>query len=169
MHDESRAYISQWSTDDTISVVELGARHTWGERIRDLFPNADYYGIDAKHGDGVDKVANAATWQPAEPVDLVISSEVFEHTPHWRAIVSNSFDMLRPGGRVVFTCAGPGRQIHGMATDNPDDRGHYANVDRIELLEAMVEAGFVDVVTSMVLHRSTQLGGTDTQGTGVRP
>jgi trans-aconitate methyltransferase len=169
MHDESRDYISAWATDDTISVIELGARHTWGERIRDLFPNATYHGIDAQWGDGVDETANAATWQPAEPVDLVVSSEVFEHTPHWRAIVSNSFDMLRSGGRVVFTCAGPGRAIHGVVTDNPDDRDYYANVDHDDLHDVMVAAGFVDVVTSNVPHASTHLAGTDTQGTGLRP
>lgn len=169
MHDESRQYLSKWATTDEVRVIELGSRHTWGERIRDLFPNAHYYGIDAQPGEGVDEVANAATWLPDELVDIVISSEVFEHTPNWRDIVTNSFDMLKPGGRAVFTCAGPGRSIHGIVTDNPDDRNHYANVDRLELLYVMEAAGFDEVVTKSVMHRSTELGGTDTQGTGIRP
>lgn len=169
MHDESRAYISQWSTDEQISVVELGSRHTWGEPIRGLFKNANYHGIDAQHGDGVDEVANASTWQPPNPVDLVVCSEVFEHTPRWREIVANSFHMLTVGGRAVFTCAGPGRAIHGVGTDSPDDRDYYVNVSPHELFEAMKSAGFVEVKAGNVPHRSTPLSGTDTQATGVRP
>jgi Methyltransferase domain len=168
MHDESRDFIAQWATDAPLRVVELGSLHTWGEPIRGLFPNADYWGIDARDGDGVDEVANAATWQPSAPVDIVVCSEVFEHTPHWRDIIRNTYAMIGSGGRVVFTCAGPDRAVHGW-NDCPDEPGYYANVGPGELLDAMTDAGFVDVSVSTVPHRSTHLMGTDTRGTGLRP
>lgn len=167
MHDESRDYIARWSTKKAISVIELGSRHTWGEPIRGLFPNAVYFGVDAQEGEGVDEIANAATWQPSEPAALVVCSEVFEHTPRWSEIVVNSAAMLKPGGRAVFTCAGPGRAVHGW-TDNPDEPNYYCNLDPTALFASMTRAGFIEIETSMVKH-STALGGTDTRGTGVRP
>jgi len=170
MHIEAKDFVAQWSSNDPeLTVVELGSRNTSGDRIRDLFTGTTYLGVDAVDGDDVDVVANATTWQPDEPVDLVLCCELFEHTPHWFDIVANAFNVVKPGGRVVFTCAGPGRAVHGVYHDDPDLPGYYDNVSANSLRHAMESAGFIDVEVTEVPHRSTFLGGTDTQATGVRP
>src|SRR5450759_1581776 len=121
MHAEAKEYAARWATNDpAITVVELGSRNTSSARVRDLFRGTQYLGVDAVPGDDVDVVANAAEWLPAAPVDLVLCCELFEHTPRWAEIVVNALLMLRPGGRAVFTCAGPGRAVHGVNHDDPD-------------------------------------------------
>lgn len=149
MHDAAYAYVAQFATDDPISVVEVGARDVNGS-VRPLFPNARYWGTDAQPGPGVDEVADGATWQPSEPVDLVVCTEVFEHTPAWREILANMVRMLRPGGRLVVTMAGPGRPVHGLHVDDPLVPGWYRNVEPHELSDALrscgVEGFVVDVL-----------------------
>jgi SAM-dependent methyltransferase len=142
MHEAAYNYVARFATDERLSVIEVGARNVNGT-VRPLFPNADYWGIDAQPGINVDEVVDGATWQPGEPVDLVVCTEVFEHTPEWRAILANIGRMLRPGGRAVVTMAGPGRPVHGVNADDPLCRGWYQNVTTEELDEAFRAAGFV--------------------------
>lgn len=168
MHKEAYRYVSKFSTT-TAAVVELGSRNTYGARIRDLFDGCAYIGVDAVDGPDVDIVANAAEWQPDTPVDLVVCCELFEHSPRWREVVANSWQMLRPQGRAVFTCAGPGRAVHGVNHDDPDRPGWYRNVTAAEMRDAMTAAGYVDVEAAQVRHRSTTLGGSDIHATGIRP
>lgn len=167
MHTEAFRYVANWATLEPVSVVELGGRHTYGLRLRVLFPNATYVGVDVVDGDDVDVVANAVAWQPDDPVDLVLCAEVFEHTPRWPDIVANAAAMLKPGGRAIFTCAGPGREVHGRGSDDGDRPGWYENVHFGDLA-AVMRQHFTRVQSCEVPHRSTFLGGTDTQATGVR-
>lgn len=160
MHPAAYDYVKRFATDEPISVVEIGARNVNGT-VRDHFPNADYWGIDAQPGPGVDEVADGALWRPLAHVDLVVCTEVFEHTRNWPAIVLNSIHMLRPGGRAVFTCAGPGRAPHGLHVDDPLQPGHYANVSVDQLRTAMLTAGYVDVEVEQL--------GDDTRATGIAP
>jgi hypothetical protein len=97
------------------TVVEVGSRNINGT-VRTLHPKADWWGIDVMDGTDVDEVADGATWQPPEPVDLAICCEVFEHTSEWREIVANMVSWLRPGGTILITCAGPGRPEHSAIT-----------------------------------------------------
>lgn len=166
MHPEAYGYVARFATDDPLSVVEIGSRNV-NTTVRPLFPNADYWGIDAQPGPCVDEVADGAVWRPFWTVDLVVCAEVFEHTPDWRDIVANTRHIVRPGGRVVFTCAGRGRPVHGVGADDPLSPGHYRNVEPGELAEAMEEAGFIDVDVEEQPDRTC--GGFDTYGTGIRP
>lgn len=167
MHAEAYAYVAKFSTEQPISVVEVGSKNV-NYTVRPLFPNADYWGIDAQPGPCVDEVADGATWRPLSRVDLVVCCEVFEHTPNWEAIVANCFEMLRPGGSAVFTCAGPGRPEHGVNIDDPDERGYYGNVSAPALAAAMTLAGFEQIEYGETPNESCG-GGVDSQATGVRP
>lgn len=160
MHDAAYDYVGRYASTRRLTVVEIGSRDV-NFTIRPHFPHASYVGIDAQPGPCVDVVADGATWQPEEAVDLVVCAEVFEHTPNWQAIVENAAAMLRPGGRAVFTCAGPGRAEHGVHVDDPDLPGWYQNVAADDLAAAMGEAGLIDVEVETL--------GEDTRGTGVRP
>jgi SAM-dependent methyltransferase len=115
--------------------------------VRDLFAGAtSYTGLDVVPGPGVDIVADAATWRPLDPdryFDTVVCAEVLEHTPDWRAIVQTCHDVLVSGGRLILTCAGPGRARHsgrGPWDLEPDE--WYRNISAEELAGALRHAGF---------------------------
>ena len=170
MHHEAMEWVRQWETHDPNTVVvEFGSRNTSGEGIRQFFKGTTYVGIDAVAGPDVDIVANAATVAPPVAVDMVVCCELFEHTPYWREILNNAFLMLKPGGRLVVTCAGPGRAVHGVNHDDPDRPGWYGNIPQASLMAVLTSQGWSDIWVREVPHLSTVLGGTDTQATAVHP
>lgn len=161
MHQEAYDYVARFASDDPLNVVEIGGRDVNGT-VRSHFPAASWYAIDAQPGGPeVDEVADGAAWQPPTPVDLVVCTEVFEHTPDWRRIVTNIATMLAPGGRTILTMAGPGRPAHGVNIDDPLCPGWYANIDPDDLADAMHAAGLVAVEVDQQ--------GDDVRATGVAP
>ena len=44
--------------------------------------------------------ADACTWQPAEPVDIVLLSYSLSMIPDWLSALRNASRMLKPGGRI---------------------------------------------------------------------
>lgn len=145
MHAEAAQYVNRFAHAEPVTVVEIGSRDVNGS-VRGLFPNASWYGIDVADGLGVDEVADGATWQPPEPVQLVVCCEVFEHTDVWPQIVKNSAAMLVDGGRVIFTAAGPARAPHSAVDGGPLRHGeYYSNVRPDDLAVALESVGFVDV------------------------
>lgn len=67
--------------------------------------------------------ADATTWQPAQPVDVVYLSYSLTMIPDWRAALDNAERMLKPGGRIgvvdfYVSCAerGPGEVRHDRFT-----------------------------------------------------
>jgi SAM-dependent methyltransferase len=138
-----------------LSVLEFGSLDINGG-VRDLFPDAEYMGVDIVPGPGVDHVGNAATWTTARDLtfDVVLCLEVFEHTPEWRNIVANMAKFLKVDGIAIMTAACDPRAPHSAVdghnmepeeytdkflTDDPGPRGsetfvphgveYYANVD----------------------------------------
>lgn len=140
------SWLAKHAHDRIIAAVDLGGRDTSGNG-RYLWPKAHWTVVDCTDEDSfapVDVVADAATWQPSLPVDLVVCSEVAEHTPVWALIVANASRMLAPGGMFVFTAAGPGREPHGQTGDtrfrHADDSlvpGWYRNIEPVELAAVM--------------------------------
>lgn len=131
-----------------LSVVEFGSRNVNGS-ARQMFPAADYFGIDIEAGPGVDLVADAADYDDPESADCVVCMEVLEHTPRWRDICFAAYRTLRPKGRFIVTCAGPGRAPHSAVDGGqvrPDE--HYENVEPGHLRIALLNAGFDTVETA---------------------
>lgn len=129
------------------SVLDIGGRNINGT-VRDLFSSArEYLALDILPGDGVDIVANAATWVPDRAFDVVVCCEVFEHTWEWPGICATAYRALTPKGFFIATMAGPGRAPHsgvdGLFRLLPED--YYANVDPDDLREVLVEVGFCDI------------------------
>lgn len=166
MHDQAMSWVAEFRTTDGLSVLDIGGRDLNGS-TRILFPNADpYHVLDIRPGDGVHFVADAADWRPdpeSEPYDLVLSTETFEHAKRWPEIVQTAYDVLRPGGWFVFTCAGPGRPPHsGAAAKWELDPGEwYANVSASDLGYVLKQQGWTDIEVRQV--------GLDTQGKAVKP
>jgi SAM-dependent methyltransferase len=164
MHPEAHAWVARHATTEIVAVLEIGGRNINGT-VRDLFPSAGYVTLDLLPGDDVDIVADAATWTPDRGYDVIVCTEVFEHTPDWPQIIRTAFAALRPGGCLIATMAGPGRAPHSAFDGGPTlaEGEHYANVGPAELLEQLTAAGFAEIVVDF------QPGPADTRCVAVRP
>lgn len=127
------------------AVLEIGSLDINGS-VRPLFPGAaHYHGLDLVAGDGVDEVADAATWSPPRTYDVVVSAEVLEHAPSWRDILAMMVRATAPGGTLLMTCAAPGRAPHS-AVDGLQvrDGEHYANVSPADVRALLPTLGVHD-------------------------
>jgi hypothetical protein len=133
---------------DWSAVLDLGGRDINGS-VRDLFSEATVYRVlDILPGDGVDIVADAATWTPDRTYDVVVCCETFEHARLWPDICGTAFDALCDDGIFVATMAGPGRPPHSAIDGGWTvyDGEWYMNVDPVDLRSVLVSLGFTDVV-----------------------
>lgn len=164
MHEAVLSWIGQFRTTEDLAVFDIGGRDLNGSP-RMMFPNANpYHVLDLRPGPNVDIVADAATWRGNEgSYDLVICTEVFEHMPGWALILETARFALRPGGWLLFTCAGPGRPTHSGIEAVPGllDGEWYANVSPQEIAKVLDQQGWIEVETHLL--------GTDTQGKAVKP
>jgi SAM-dependent methyltransferase len=153
LHTQALDWVSRHSTHDPITVLDIGGRDINGT-CRPLFPNARYTVLDIRDGPNVDIVADAANWIPDRTYDIVVCTETFEHTDVWRDICRTTFRALTTGGRLIVTCAGPGRAVHS-AIDGEfrlHDGEHYANITPDDLYTALASAGFVDITVDFLPH-----------------
>lgn len=141
MHAEVLQWVSQslnnWTRPSAggLSVLEFGSLDINGSVRSILEPlSSEYIGVDMQAGPGVDVVGDAETYRPDGHQDIVVCCEAFEHTPRWREIIINSFEILRPGGLFVATMAGEGRSPHSAIDEKPiRSWEYYANVGAWEL------------------------------------
>lgn len=128
-------------------VLEVGSLDINGS-VRQFFTDCDYHGIDLGEGPGVDRVAHvtdllkeATEIRPGRFVDVapcalndvVISTEALEHDKKWSESLAAMERLLKPGGLLVITCAGPTRAEHGtVRTDggwaSPSTSDYYRNI-----------------------------------------
>lgn len=94
------------------NVVDIGSLDVNGNN-RILFEYCKYVGVDIVAGNNVDVVMPGHKFKPASLVDTVISTECFEHDPYFEDTLLNMYDMLKPKGLLIFTCATTGRAPHG--------------------------------------------------------
>jgi SAM-dependent methyltransferase len=162
LHAEVYAFVQGYSTVEPIKVLDIGGRDVNGT-CRALFPHASYTVLDALPGPNVDIVANAATWHPDGFWDLILCTEVFEHTPDWRGICEMAYAACKPGGRFLISCASGDRLPHSAIDEQPiRPEEHYANVDATELGEVLSAVGWQDLELRLIR------GGLDLQATAVK-
>lgn len=156
MHAAALQYATEMVADLNLNtpscqVLDLGGRDVNGT-TRHLFTEADQYiSVDIVAGRGVDIVADAAEVDFDYEFDVVITTELLEHTPRVAEIIVNAYRLLRDGGVFVATMAGPGRKPHsasGRARVPPGE--HYENVDPADLAIMLKEAGFQDFVVDQL-------------------
>jgi len=124
-----------------LRVLELGSRVVRGPwpysgPVRPLFDGAEYVGLDAMPGEGVDEVGDAERWGPTpfRRFDTVVCTEVLEHAPGAAAICANAHRLLEPGGVLILTAAGVGRAPHSSTDGGALRAGEfYRNVAEEEL------------------------------------
>lgn len=149
VHDQAMEWVRAHATDEPVTVLDLGGRDNNGSP-RALFPAATYRVLDMVDGPDVDIVADAATWVPDREYDVVVSTELFEHTSAWPAICWTARAALRTGGRFIATMAGPGRPAHGAwGGPVPGPGEYYANVDPDELRDVLAGVGFEEITVDV--------------------
>lgn len=155
MHAEAYAFVKQFACDTPIDVIEIGSRNINGS-VRPLFPKARWVGLDLHPGPDVDVVCDMMEYTPPKQVDLVICCEVLEHAEPWKQMLSQAQAWLKPGGRMIITCAGPGRLPHSHIDGCQLRPGeYYGNISAEDLREAM-EADGLYVVICTQLRNDTQ-------------
>lgn len=65
-----------------------------------------------------------------ETFDTIISTECFEHDPEYTLSFLKIYNILKPDGLFLFTCAGFGRPEHGTIRTTPFDS--YGTIGKIE-------------------------------------
>lgn len=142
MHTEAYRWVAGYASSDPLLVLDIGGRDINGSP-RSLFPCADYTVLDIAAGPNVHIVADAATWPPDREYDLVLCCEVFEHTPAWPQICATALEACRPGGLLIATMAGPGREPHSGVDGGQLQPGeHYQNVEPGVLWQVLDAVGW---------------------------
>ena len=137
MHGQAYEYVVR-AVRDTAAwsgtrVVEFGSADVNGS-VRPLFDGAEYHGIDLRPGNGVDEIADAASWEGGRSYDVVVCTETLEHAPDPAAIIRQAGRALKPGGVLIATMAAPERPPHDCNGDPlHDDREHYRGIPPEEL------------------------------------
>lgn len=103
-----------------VSVLDVGSLDINGSN-RSLFEGARYLGIDLSEGPNVDRVAFVHQLECDTPFDTIVSTEAFEHDYFFPQSLKRCIEMLRPGGLLVFSAAGPNRAEHGTLRTTPGD------------------------------------------------
>jgi SAM-dependent methyltransferase len=116
-------------------ILELGSYIVNGT-VRNIFNGCpDYVGVDLRPGPGVDVVANATTYCPKEDLasyDLVVTTEMLEHCDDPEAVIKNIHKLLKPGGYLILTAAGPERAPHGNDGEGVGEE-YYGNIHPLDL------------------------------------
>lgn len=156
MHPEAEGWVAECVSRLTFTprvVIELGARNVNGG-VRHLFPTATtYIGVDIGDGPGVDVVADAAEYVSGVPADVIVSTEMLEHTPAGAQIIARCAENLRPGGVLIVTAAGPGRSAHSAVDGGPLREGEwYGNISEDDLVGWLSAAGFASWTIDLRPH-----------------
>ena len=114
----------------------------------------DYKGIDIGEGENVDIVSLAHEFTPNSPADLVVSCEMLEHDRFWKQSLQNMYDVLKPGGLIILSCATYGRPEHGTARTSPQNSpftavedewaNYYKNLGEAEFREVYKDEMFTE-------------------------
>ncbi len=124
-------------------VLDVGALDVNGNN-QYLFEDCLYIGIDLLPGKNVDFTSKGHELNlPAENIDVILSTECFEHDKFYALTLKNIIRMLKPGGLFLFSCATTGRPEHGTRRTTPEDApftqefddwgDYYKNLDESDI------------------------------------
>ena len=115
---------------DNKNVLDVGSGDINGNN-KFLFKNCNYNGNDVIEAPNVTIVSKTKDL-PFEnnTFDTIISTECFEHDPTYKESLLKIYDMLKPHGLFVFTCASINRPEHGTKRTKPEDS--YGTIGNLE-------------------------------------
>lgn len=127
-----------------VRVLDLGSLDINGNN-RIFFEDSVYIGLDIAPGKNVDVISTAHEYRDENLFDVIISTEMLEHDPHYRESLTNACTLLKPNGLFIFTCASKNRNIHGTFTIGVDDNplgsrlygDYYKNLEETDIREAI--------------------------------
>lgn len=152
---------------EAVRVLDAGSLDINGSNRAFFNQQSTYIGVDVGPGIGVDIVKPLRDISPEElpSIDTIISTEMLEHDETWQDSLQRMVTLLRPGGLLIFTCAGEGRGEHGTARTTPNDspwtNEWYRNLSKSDVHQWLRPALYFDPFS---------LGqvGTDLQFFGIR-
>lgn len=111
-------------------VLDVGSGDINGNN-RFLFENCIYIGNDVIKAPNVTIVSKTKDLPfNNEYFNTIVSTECFEHDPEYKESFLKIYEMLKPDGLFLFTCASTGRAEHGTRRTSPNDSyGTIGNVD----------------------------------------
>jgi SAM-dependent methyltransferase len=110
-------------------VLDVGSGDINGNN-RFLFENCEYHGNDVIAAPNVTIVSKTKDLPfQSNTFDTIISTECFEHDSEYTQSFQKIYDLLKPGGLFVFTCASTDRAEHGTRRTSPHESyGTIGNV-----------------------------------------
>jgi len=112
------------------NVLDVGSGDINGNN-RYLFENCSYNGNDVIEAPNVTIVSKTKDLPFKDNFfDTIISTECFEHDPTYKESLLKIYDMLKPHGLLVFTCASVGRPEHGTKSTTPGDS--YGTIGQLQ-------------------------------------
>lgn len=135
-----------------VNVVDCGSLDINGNN-RFLFTDSKYIGIDIVNGKNVDIVASVVKAYTNEILkhsyyDVVISTEMLEHDKEYKETLKAMFEILKPNGLLIITCATTGRREHGTKDHSPKDspltNDYYKNLTEEDFRECLNVNSFHD-------------------------
>lgn len=125
-------------------VLEIGSYDVNGS-ARVLFPDGTLYvGIDRIAGPGVDWQVDARWFDGWGMFDIAIVTETLEHDAEPQEIMDCAWQALGPGGLLIITTAGPGREPHGDH-GGPVKGGMHFDVITPVALKNLLRLGWVEI------------------------
>lgn len=121
-------------------VLEIGSLNINGT-VRVFFQDCDYLGVDIGEGKDVDLVCPGHLLDiEHETFDTTISCECFEHDRYWLLTFKKMYDLTKPEGLLIFSCATTGRAEHGTTATSPADapytNDYYGNLTEADFRNA---------------------------------
>jgi SAM-dependent methyltransferase len=129
-------------------VLDVGSGDINGNN-RFLFENCQYDGNDVVLAKNVTIVSKTKDLPFTDNTfDTIISTECFEHDPEYKESFIKIYNMLKPDGLFLFTCASTDRPEHGTKRTSPGDSygtigklsdmsDYYKNITVTELNEVL--------------------------------
>lgn len=157
MHPEAWQWVEEsialWGQDAN-RVLDLGGKPDAfgdGTGLRPLFPpSTEYTCVDYQDGDLVDIVADIRTLRLPELWDVVLCTEVLEHTPDWTQVLDTCAAHVHSAGLVVITSACDPREPHSALDGwgGPLQEGEYYGNPDIAAVIGHAESLFIRVAYS---------------------
>lgn len=134
MHDEAMDFCKSVANPSlTGKGLDIGGANYNGT-ARILWPKVRWDVVDKTDPDGyVNIVGDFLEIRFPLGYDIILCTEVLEHSDRWQTIVRKAYDLLNPGGQLVITCAGPGREPHSSSGDILKASEYYSNITPIVL------------------------------------
>ncbi|MDP3997098.1 MAG: methyltransferase domain-containing protein [bacterium] len=107
-------------------ILEVGSYDVNGslKPLLSIHQPKSYIGVDIEAGPNVDEVCKAEELVKRfgnNRFDVVIATELIEHTRYWRETISNIKQVCKPEGIILVTTRSKGFRYHGY----PDDYWRY--------------------------------------------